>query len=543
MLSRILGLTLLLNVPSYSRASVSCAEVFLSGSSKELLMQKILGKLDQKTQSLSTKTGEDFFQFRRLKDFKIPNVQISHALFYPDEQLMLIEIDTHGKKALKNLNGSQFKDHEVALVDLRSGHIVSLSSQFRNMDEIDASTFENSGIVQPRLNSKNQLVSQLLIEPKKKMSQHADLRNMLPYQTPLIGALNIEQFRMARSAFPLRDRLINQDTFLMIPEKNPADLTQLQNLDPSIKTINSFQVALGVFDHSSPHNFYRAVPQRKLEKSQNLFLYPREEDIQNYTLNSRFFAGMVKEDQLKVRIWSSHNGKILKDLPAEVLGHFEPDQALSFYSSHEGRLFVIRSNDTILILNGETFEIQDVRQTPNHFLNQIVFSNSENSIAFQDKFHVFVWHTGDQNHSSSNHMKTRVDLFSTNGVSQWISLPSDTVVLMLPIFPHLSQTNNNDPTEMTREKLEEQLGLRPSAHRWRAYKAGGQNEWNPLIELANPTDKPAKHFTSMLPADFPATAQSAGNNTFFSFSNHSDGLDQFVLIKVWTKTIETTFSN
>jgi hypothetical protein len=189
------------------------------------------------------------------------------------------------------------------------------------------------------------------------------------------------------------------------------------------------------------------------------------------------------------------------------------------------------------------FGVKPIVLAPNHFLNQIVFSNSENSIAFQDKFHVFVWHTGDQNHSSSNHMKTRVDLFSTNGVSQWISLPSDTVVLMLPIFPHLSQTNNNDPTEMTREKLEEQLGLRPSAHRWRAYKAGGQNEWNPLIELANPTDKPAKHFTSILPADFPSTAQSAGNNTFFSFSNHSDGLDQFVLIKVWTKTIETTFSN
>ena len=95
MLSKILGLTLLLNIPSYSRASVSCAEVFSSGNSKELFMQKILGKPDEKTQSLSTKSGEDFFQFRRLKYFKIPNVQISHSLFYPYDQLMLIEIYTH----------------------------------------------------------------------------------------------------------------------------------------------------------------------------------------------------------------------------------------------------------------------------------------------------------------------------------------------------------------------------------------------------------------------------------------------------------------
>ncbi len=535
MLSKILSLSFFISLPSFSASSVSCADIFASQSSMELFLKKILETPTAETASTLKSTASKSFQFHRLRDFKIPNVHISHAVYFSEGQLMLIEIDKEGKRPIQHIKGSHFKDHEVAVVDLRSGHIVSLSSQFKNMDDIDIPTFESSGLIQPRLSAKNQLLPQLLVEPKKKMSQHADLKNMLPYQAPLVGALNIQQFRMGRSAFPLRDRLFVHDTFLMIPEKNPADLTQLQTIDPTVKSTNSDHVALGIFDHSSPHNLYRTVPQHKLEKSQNLFLYPREEEIKNYTLNSRFFAGMVNEGQLKIRIWSTRNGKIIKDLPTDIFQYFDTDQALSLYSSAQGRWLVVFSNQTLLIFDGHTLELQEARQTPSHFINQVIFSDSENAIAFQDKYHVFLWHKETPDQFTTNPPTNfKVDVLSTQGISQWISLPSDQVILLKPILPQDSDFHSNQ--EMTREKLEEQFGLRPSSHRWRAFKAKERNQLNTMMEVAPSKDS---HFTlNMLPTDLPTTAFSAGNHSFISYTNQSDGTAEFVLVKVWRKTIE-----
>jgi hypothetical protein len=540
MLSKIAGLVFFLSAPSFSAKVQNCSELFPSTQTEQNFIQALLASkpVDHLSQGW-VRPALKSVHFNRLKDFIIPHVHISHGVFYPEGQLMLVEIDNHGKKTVLNPKAPRLKDHEVALIDLRNGNILSLASIFRSLDDLDISAFENFGIIQPLMHVKNQLIPQLSSDLKRSSSLHPDLKNMLPFQFPFSGPRSIKSFRMARSPFPVRDRLLFEDQFVLLPETNPVDLLKLHSVDPTMNTKNDHHIMLGEFDHSSPHNTYQAAKRIYFEKSKDLFLYPREEDIQNYTFNSSFFAAMVKEDSLKIRVWSSKTGKVIQDLPTEILSHFESDDSLQFASSPHGRWLVISSRSRILILDGKTFEIKNDVQTPEHFLNQLVFSDSENTIALQDKFHVFVWQSyPETSGNSKDALPSSTSIYQTKGIAQQILLPTDNLIFMQAILPMKTAQENSIPLAKTREDLEKQFGLRHTENAWRIYKINSQREYNPLEEIKRPSFVQPEFPTLVLPSEMPDHAKAVGNNTFYSFSNQNDVMNPVVVIKVWRKTIE-----